>query len=245
MPAFSRRISLCFLLLVLLVCSRATTAQTPDSAAPPDKELAKLDGNVITLVDSGITFQIAERWATIGKTSGKNLRLTRTRLDAGKDGGKEWDTFYAKLINGLLPYEDCQAQVGAEGWGNESVLANDVHARIYVVKSTPEEIRAKISNEGKTSAEAFSPPGAQLPGRPPVIVVPEETNGWQRTKLSVRLRFNDYGGTAVVDVCARKFREGSLLAVFMYADTPRTDVKAVADLLASFKIPETSATSAK
>jgi hypothetical protein len=44
-------------------------------------------------------------------------------MDTGvRFGHGEWDSEYASFVNASLPFEDCAAHVGGEGWGWQGVF---------------------------------------------------------------------------------------------------------------------------
>jgi hypothetical protein len=57
--------------------------------------------------------------APLGKCSDTGVRV----------GHGEWDSEYASVVNASLPFEDCAAHVGGEGWGWQGLSFGDLQVR--------------------------------------------------------------------------------------------------------------------
>ena len=84
---------------------------------------------MIRLNPSGATFKIPESWLKWHAGFKNNLHLTRAELDKVKTAEGNWDKEYAHIANELLPFSQCVAHVGGEGWGRDAVSYADLQLR--------------------------------------------------------------------------------------------------------------------
>jgi hypothetical protein len=73
----------------------------------------------IYLHPSDVSFQIPNDWLDWNAQFHNNFHLTHGELKKVRFGAGEWDYEYGAVVNSALPFEDCAAHVGGEGWGRE------------------------------------------------------------------------------------------------------------------------------
>ena len=179
------------------------------TSAAESKPYSTRIGQKIVLNPSGISFRIPQDWIDWFNRSHNNLHLTRQELSEVKDGQGEWDTEYAKVVNSALPFDDCAAHVGEEGWGRQGVSYGDVQLRAYVTNLSPDEVSARIRGPAFLVAWKVARPNSR-----PTIEDGHE-DSWQKTTVSYDLYYGDYGGTAQVRFFVRPWKKKTLVLVFM------------------------------
>ena len=208
----------------LLVC----TAQGQTSSSPDDR--ATRSGQTITLHPSKAKFTVPAEWISWYGRFHNNLHLTAQQLESVRVATGEWDTEYATVINSVLPFQDCVAHVGGEGWGKDGGSFGDVQLRVYVTPLSEEQVKVSISAQGLSAAQKFSSQTLLLPTL--------DLDSWHRTSLKYELFYNDYGGTARVDFFTNTYEGQTFVLVFMYCDTNRFGaLDEVASILRSFRFP--------
>src|SRR6185437_10782103 len=139
-------------------------------------------------------------------------------------GAGEWDTEYGAVVNSVLPFSQCAAHVGDEGWGYQAVSFADLQMRAYVVEMTPDQIWKKLESDGTRTAMKYSKA---------VSTGDFQEGDWSKYSIDFRLFYGDYGGTGQVDMYARRFGEQTAVLVFMHNE--RDDhAKTVRNILESF-----------
>src|SRR4051794_10868901 len=81
---------------------------------------ATRSGRTITLHPLNAKFVLPRAWISWYQSFHNNLHLTPKELESVRDGQGEWDTEYARVVNSVLPFRECVAHLGGEGWGKES-----------------------------------------------------------------------------------------------------------------------------
>jgi hypothetical protein len=171
----------------------------------------------IEAVDERLEFEIPPEWVTWSKQnpSRPNLHLTAAELDRVELTEGEWDREFALVVNAVLPFEQCVAHVGGEGWGPHGLSYADLQVRAYVLAMSPEEIAARARSEGSAVVGELTGSAPELwHGRRGV---------WSRTVIEFRLFFVDYGATALVDIHSRRFVDRTVAFAFMYTDHAQHD----------------------
>jgi hypothetical protein len=184
-----------------------------------------------------------------------NLHFTRQELDQVKSGqGNEWDEMFATVINELLPFEQCIVHGGGEGWGMQGHSFGDVQMRVYLGRWDLVEIQ-KLVRElalpavrklSQDSGAAFRSNAAQLRGFADMTggfsaggaSNRSATAGWQIESLTFPMVFFDYGATAAIDFYVRKYREATVVIIFMYTTIPRGQEAEIQSVVTSFRITE-------
>lgn len=192
---------------VLVVSLAADVAVS--SQKEKDKTWASIEGNVIRLNPSGATFKIPERWLKWHAGFKNNLHLTRAELDKVKTAEGDWDTEYAHIANELLPFSQCVAHVGGEGWGRDAVSYADLQMRAYLTDTSAENVQTKLAKHGKAWASKYSKD---------VSVTQSKHDKWHRASVTYVLSYGDYGGKATVDVYAQEIGKQTAVLVFMHSD---------------------------
>lgn len=190
---------------------------------------ATRSGRTITLHPSGGSFDVPTDWLSWYSEFHDNLHLGGKDLDSVRVGQGEWDTEYAKVVNAVLPFSDCAAHVGGEGWGKHGVAWSDVQLRAYQTSLTEEQVHQSTSTAGLRSARKIAKDAALLP-----LV----TQGpWRRSTIKYSVCYGDYGGVARIDFYTRTDKGQTIVLVFMYVDGDRSRaVDQVGSILKSFQL---------
>jgi hypothetical protein len=182
-------------------------------------------GTTIRALDQALRFEIPAVWARWHEhnKAHPSLHLTPAELDEVEEATGEWDHEFARVVNAILPFKRCVAHVGSDGWGGRGVSYADLQARAYVIIMTPEEIAARARTLGAAVV-------ADLTG---TAATPEEepSGEWQRTTLTFRRFYVDYGATAIIDLRARRYDDHTVAFAFMYTDHAdhATEIEAILD----------------
>lgn len=140
-----------------LLCT--TNAQTsPAKHLPAQQSFATRSGRTITLHPSEVAFDVPADWISWYREFHNNIHLSAKELQSVREGhGAEWDTEYAKVVNAVLPFRDCVAHLGGDGWGQEGSSYPAVHLRAYVTEMTEGDIKQRISTQGLSAANTMNP----------------------------------------------------------------------------------------
>ena len=168
----------------------------------------------IELRPSGITFRVPPDWLKWNAQFHNNLHLTRQELKGVETGKGEWDSEYATVVNSALPFDDCAAHVGGEGWGLQSASFGDLQMRAYVTHLSAREILERIQGPGFGHAASIAKLKGGRTGSEAHIAV-KTAGDWQRATIEYPLWYGDYGGLAMVDFYVREVRSYRLVLVFM------------------------------
>lgn len=166
-------------------------------------------GNTVTLYPDGTSFRVPQDWLDWDARFHDNFHLTRAELAEVKNGAGEWDTEYGKVVNAILPFDQCAAHVGGEGWGKNGVSFSDVQLRAYITDIAPNLIVSRLSGQlavVRTFAtymgySKFDDMGVM--GR------------WRTVQLEYGLSYGDYNGTAQVRLYATPSKGHTLALFFM------------------------------
>lgn len=186
-----------------------TTGQNSSQQVPRG---SRLQGDTIVALGRGLQFKIPPAWVRWHEENEAhpNLHLTPAELDEVRETEGEWDHEFALVVNAILPFEQCVAHVGGEGWGPRGMSYADLQARVYVMQQTPQEIEARARSQGAAAVSS-------LTGVPAALQ--QESGGeWRQTVLSYRRVYGDYGATALVDLRLRRFGDQTVAFAFMYTD---------------------------
>lgn len=236
-----RRFNLFFRGLALLCFCCAISTGHSEAPLP----YARLVDHTIELEPSKATFAIPQNWFDLYHNEHwNNLHLTRKELERVKEADNaQWDAEYAKIVNAVLPFENCAVHAGGDGWGSESVTYGDVQMRVYVGKWSILEMKRLVKEKGfpVATAIAMKMPEEITKITPPLRaereVLKEEVIGeWQRLRIALPLRYDDYGGVGTVDFYVRIFRDETVVLVFMFASGAGQAVF-IPPIVSSFKHP--------
>jgi hypothetical protein len=173
---------------------------------------ATRQNRTIYLHPSDVNFQIPEDWLSWNAEFHNNFHLTHRELQKVRFGAGEWDYEYGEVVNSALPFEDCAAHVGGEGWGREGVSFGDLQMRAYVTDLSSQEVFKRISGLAltakKVSSGSFYGPGQ-------VWTDNGEEGAWRRAVIRYSLFYGDYGGVANVEFYVRPVSHYQLVMVFM------------------------------
>lgn len=174
---------------------------------------ASRQGRTIYLHPSGVSFQIAQDWMDWNAEFHNNLHLTPQELQTVRVGAGEWDSEYGEVVNSALPFEECAAHVGGEGWGRQGVSFGDLQVRAYVTNLGSQEIFQRISGSAWTTAKKVS--SGVWPGQLQSDGL--EDGPWRTAVIRYSVFYGDYGGVANVEFYVRPVSKYQLVLVFMSA----------------------------
>jgi hypothetical protein len=176
---------------------------------------ATRQGRTIRLHPSNITFQVPQSWVEWDSEFHNNFHLIHRELRSVKIAHGEWDAEYASVVNASLPFEECAAHVGGEGWGWQGVSFGDLQVRAYVTGLSGDEVFARIKAQGFGVAQSIAErqTGSGV-GRKASFSTSTEP-AWQHAKISYPLWYGDYGGTAQIDFYLRDSGHYRLVIVLM------------------------------
>jgi hypothetical protein len=203
-------------ILAVLFLSSCHRSANPTVEAQPN---ATREGQKITLHPSGVSFRIPQQWLEWFGRFHNNLHLTREQLERVHSGDGEWDPEYGNVVNAALPFTDCAAHVGGEGWGREGSSFGDLQLRAYVTNLSGREILAKIHGEALDAARRAARPFPTLPGLAELVPDINVRNGkegeWRKYVIQYPLWYRDYGSVARVRFYVTPIEKGTLVLVFM------------------------------
>jgi hypothetical protein len=216
-----------YLFLLGVVFHRASFCSCNSlKAAEPASMQASLRGDAIELKPARASFHIPREWVDWHTKYHDNLHLSPTDLAEARVADGEWDKEYAEVVNALLPFNNCVAHVGGEGWGKNGYSFGDVQMRAYVVDLSPKRISQCILKSGPSNALRFSKKAS---------IRCATFDDWQRVTLSYPLWYSDYGGTANIDVFSRAIGGQTAVLVFMYAEPTAEMRHEVTTIVKSFR----------
>jgi hypothetical protein len=160
-----------------------------------------------------VSFQIAQDWMDWNAEFHNNLHLTPQELQTVRVGAGEWDSEYGEVVNSALPFEECAAHVGGEGWGRQGVSFGDLQVRAYVTNLGSQEIFQRISGSAWTTAKKVS--SGVWPGQLQSDGL--EDGPWRTAVIRYSVFYGDYGGVANVEFYVRPVSKYQLVLVFMSA----------------------------
>lgn len=208
---------------------------------------AELSGETIEIRPQNLTFIIPRNWVRLYRDEGfKNLYVTREQLNSIREAGEtEWDADYARILNATLPFEQCVAHAGGDGWGKDSRLYNDLQMRVYISTSSVVDVTKAILQKAvpvarliaeRTHAKQTTAAEGGLPIEIGKVVTDEKTIGeWHCATIAVPLWYNDYGGTGNVEFYVRAIGDKSITFVFMYASGSEQAAATISNIIRSFK----------
>lgn len=211
-------------------------AQIAKTTRTEDRPYATREGQRVLLHPESISFQIPKDWIEWFDKFHNNIHLTREELSAVKDGAGEWDTEYGKVVNSALPFDNCAAHVGGEGWGRDSVSGNDVQLRVYLTALRPQQVLTRI--HGPALATARNVASFQnLVDKQIIGIEDGRGGGWQRVVIRYPVFYGDYGGLAQVRFFVRPRKGRTLVVVFMSGKREKEEIQEqIQKILSSFSL---------
>jgi hypothetical protein len=169
-------------------------------------------GTTIMAIGYGLRFEIPAAWVRWHEENKEhpNLHLISAELDAVKETEGEWDKEFALIVNAILPFDQCLAHVGGDGWGPRGISYSDLQVRVYVLTTTPEEIEKRARLQGTAVV-------ANLTGTSATFEQ-EQIGTWRRTVIKYFRMYLDYGATSIVDLRIRQIGNHTVAFAFMYTD---------------------------
>jgi hypothetical protein len=196
--------------LSLLSCA----AQAPTNLSKDVRSYATRDGQRIALHPSGVSFMIPKEWLIWFDQHHNNFHLTHEELSKVKDANGEWDTEYAKVVNSALPFEDCVAHVGGEGWGKDGLSYIDVQMRAYTTKLSLKQVMANIHGPGFSTAHNVA--SHRFPSDNKFMKIEDSVDGrWMKSLIQYPVFYGDYGGLARIRFYLTQSNKQTLVLVFM------------------------------
>jgi hypothetical protein len=219
--------------LVIATCSMALlwfVYSEVDLRVGDAGRFASRNGRTIQLHPSEVRFQIPKDWLDWDAQFHNNLHLTHRQLRSVRLGHGEWDSEYGEVVNSALPFEDCAAHVGGEGWGWSGVSFEDLQVRAYISELRTGQILSAASIQGFKTAQRIAE--AQSNGARYASLSTSTNDKWQHVEIGYPLWYGDYGGTARVNFYVKDIGRYRLVLVFMGGDQNEKDA-----LLNSVEIP--------
>ena len=179
-----------------------------------------LAGNTIRLPQSNTKFNVPQNWLEWQSNSHNNFHLTRWQLYWVKTGFWEWDSEYAQVTNAVLPFENCAAHLGGEGWDLNGVSFGDLQMRAYAGNWNLANVRERVAQQGLNQARKVGKE-AQFSS--------DARGDWQRDSISYNVFYGDYGGKAQIDFYSRATNGKTVTLVFMYASENTEEINQVLD----------------
>jgi hypothetical protein len=204
-------------LIIVMLTLPISTKPLGERNSSPKKDAMRFSirqQRTIQLHPSGIKFQVPLDWLKWNSRFHNNLHLTKEELRKVQVGKGEWDSEYSLVVNATLPFEDCAAHVGGEGWGLESGSYGDLQMRAYVTDLSIREILERIQGPAFDEAKRIAKSEGGRTGSEAHISVSSDRD-WQRATIVYPLWYHDYGGTAMIDFYLRDASPYRLVLVFM------------------------------
>jgi hypothetical protein len=223
--------------------------------SPGDLPHAILAGERIELVPAKMSFVIPHNWLALYQNENfNNLQLTRSQLERSRQPtAPGWDAQYAKIVNAVLPFENCAVHAGGDGWAENSRVHTDVQMRVYVGQWSVDNVTLWVRKRGLPIARAVATDAWQskvsrsgtskvrqgdlvtpLESSEKESLIEESMGEWHRSRLSFPLWNIDYGGIGIVDFYTRGFGQETVVLVFMHVLGANQEVF-IAPIVASFK----------
>jgi hypothetical protein len=212
-------------ILAVLFLSSCHRGASPASESP---RYATRDGQKITLHPSGVSFRVPQQWMEWNEQFHNNFHLTRDELAQVRDGDGEWDKEYGNVVNAALPFADCAAHVGGEGWGREGSSFGDVQMRAYTSDLSDREILTRIHRQALDAARREERTSPRFSGlaelRPDADVTDGTERHWRKSVIRYPLWYGDYGGTARIRFYVTPIEKETLVLVFMGGEDKEVDL---------------------
>lgn len=179
-------------------------------------------GDVVRIAD-GPAFTIPSAWIEADEPDRPTLHL-RPRSLVGVETKGEWDAESARVVDAVFDLQDLAFQGGSDGWGAQSVGYFDRTLRVYVVGSSEQAIERRLDGEG---ARALATVSQRLDGVALTDFRPrrEVTDEWRHSRWAFSLHFDDYGGTAAIDVWLHGAGANTFAFVFMGYASDESDAE--------------------
>ncbi|MDX1909688.1 MAG: hypothetical protein SF053_21805 [Bacteroidia bacterium] len=189
-----------------------------------------LQGDTVKAIEHKIQFRIPSNWVKwySENTDYPNLHLSPDELALIKDADGEWDTEFSIIVNEILPFDQCIAHVGSEGWGLKGISYADLQVRFFVLTGSSEDLVRAACAKGPEVITGFT--------RVTPVVKQEKREGWQSVLLEYARRYQDYGAKASVDIRIRPWGIHTIAFAFMYTD--HTNHQNEIELILNSVLPE-------
>jgi hypothetical protein len=212
-----------FAILIILgfaACQDQSGRKSMSKISPQQtKRGAIRQGTTIKAAEHKLRFEIPAAWVRWYEENEAhpNLHLTSAELDAVKETEGDWDREFALVVNAILPFDQCIAHVGDDGWGPRGISYADLQVRAYVLTATPEEIEERARLRGSEVIINLT--------ETPAVSQQDQVGAWRRTLLKYFRWYIDYGATAIVDLRIRRYDNRSVVFAFMYTDHSEHDAE--------------------
>lgn len=219
------------------ICCTAFSQQYP---------FARLSDHTVELEPSKMSLLIPNDWLDRYSVERiNNIHFTRDQLASVKEApGTQWDGDYARIVNSVLPFENCALHTGGEEWGLEGISHADVQLRVYIGKWSLKSVKLRIKRDGFRMAQTIAKETDEkidlLPVRPSIPakarIESNTVNTWHQFRIALPLWYNDYGGEGNVEFHVKSFGKDSVVLVFMYA-SGASKAKFINPIISSFTHP--------
>lgn len=196
-------------------------------SAEKNSPYSVLEGTTVRVQPYNASFKIPESWLipkVISNMPTKNLFLSWQDLNEINSIDKYSNGFDyedAQVINAVMPFEDCAIHFGDKAWNNG--LWNDLQGRIYITNLTPEEVEAKVENQGlKTAKDVFEE----------VKIVSDNYEEWKIKSLKITDAPTHFILMKRLNFYYHRFDNKTVVFVFLYADDFD---KTIGEILNSFE----------
>jgi len=215
-----------FGIAIFAVVFLSSCHRTADTTAKAQR-YATREGRKIILHPSGVTLNVPQQWLEWDERFHNNFHLTRDELEKVHNGEGQWDTEYAKVVNAALPFTDCAAHVGGEGWGREGSSFGDVQLRAYISTLSERTILASIRGDAfdtaRQVARPFPTPAALAQLAPETSLKEDKEGQWRTSVIQYPLWYGDYGGVARIRFYVASIEHGTLVLVFMGGENEQVE----------------------
>ncbi|MDW7693783.1 hypothetical protein R9C00_03415 [Flammeovirgaceae bacterium SG7u.111] len=173
---------------------------------------ASREDNLIKANGFDFSFRIPYYWIKWHEENEErpNIHLTKEALTQVKEANGEWDKDFAMILNSILPFEQCIAHVGREGWGDGGISFSDLQLRTYILTDSIDVIEKELVSEGAKAIGSIT--------NEPFLPSTEELNGWKRVVLKFTRIYKDYGAEVTVDLWFIDKEGITFLFAFMYTN---------------------------
>lgn len=205
----------CFLGAVSLLVVAPSMYEQIDLRLGDAGRYATRNDRTIELHPSKITFQVPQSWLDWDKQFHNNFHLSHRELRRVRIGHGKWDSEYAAVVNASLPFEECAAHVGGEGWGWQGVSLGDLQVRAYISQLSSEEVLSRVKKQGFAVAQGVAARQSGFAQGEKAGFSASSEQNWQHGKITYPPWYGDYGGPAPIDFYVKDGGKYRLVLVFM------------------------------
>jgi hypothetical protein len=147
--------------------------------------------------------------------------VTPAELLGVRTSSAEWSYVYASLAESALPFEALLLQLGEESFVTPTTFTS-LTVRLYALEQSLDQVMPEATRRATAAAARIVCDPGQRPASATPIETKTDTIGvWQRTVVSVRVWYGDYGGIAHVEMRAHR-RAGVTLVLVAFNEAPHS-----------------------